>query len=539
MTELTVRAILDLEILSGAQLLIGGDESLGRPVSGITVMEAPDIEQWLKGGELVLTSLYSVATDVARQRQLVRALASKGAAALIVKLHRFVDDLAPEVTAEAQAVQLPIVQISPELRFVDILSAVMSELLDHQYRLSSYYRQCHEIFTQLSLDNAGVSVIAKALQGMIGAPVLVVDSWQVPLAQADDEQNLVWDIEQGCLIDDHTHDPVPQQQHSLRLMGQNRAALVVAETAKRLTDLDRVAVESAATVISLQLLKELAVQEAEQRFEADLLDEIIRGHATADHVLLKKVSQSGLSPAGDCYVIAIRLAAWEHYLQQDGQDDQSDHLTQYLSRLQRLLHAVLTRSNKSALSRVGPDQIVILWQGRLEERVELRRIKSFLQQLQTALRRELPEIKAAAGVSELVHGLHEVGRALKEALSALSIAEMLHGSEGVAVMGELGIYRLLCSLGDLEQLRQYIPGSLRRLLDYDHHHHTSLTETLEVFLKHQGNGRAAAQAMFIHYKTLLYRLRRIREITKIDLDRHDESLELQVGLAIWRLLAQQ
>ncbi len=69
---------------------------------------------------------------------------------------------------------------------------------------------------------------------------------------------------------------------------------------------------------------------------------------------------------------------------------------------------------------------------------------------------------------------------------------------------------------------------------YDSAHETSLLETLSVYLSYCLNATATAQALFIHRSTLLYRLERIVELTKIDLDDPDERLLLELS---FRLLA--
>ncbi|XOS93399.1 PucR family transcriptional regulator ligand-binding domain-containing protein [Brevibacillus laterosporus] len=54
-------------------------------------MEAPDIADWLKGGEMLLTSLYPIRNYTEEeQREFVSRLADKGVSALMIKNHRFV-----------------------------------------------------------------------------------------------------------------------------------------------------------------------------------------------------------------------------------------------------------------------------------------------------------------------------------------------------------------------------------------------------------------------------------------------------------------
>ena len=54
--EFRVKDILKLSPLKNA-IVLSGEQYLHKVVKGSTIMEAPDITDWLKGGELILTSL--------------------------------------------------------------------------------------------------------------------------------------------------------------------------------------------------------------------------------------------------------------------------------------------------------------------------------------------------------------------------------------------------------------------------------------------------------------------------------------------------
>ncbi len=74
--------------------------------------------------------------------------------------------------------------------------------------------------------------------------------------------------------------------------------------------------------------------------------------------------------------------------------------------------------------------------------------------------------------------------------------------------------------------------ALDTLKHYDNTHDTNLLNTLFAYLKYALNATATAQALFIHRSTLLYRLERIEELTKIDLDDPDERLLLELSFKL-------
>jgi len=71
---------------------------------------------------------------------------------------------------------------------------------------------------------------------------------------------------------------------------------------------------------------------------------------------------------------------------------------------------------------------------------------------------------------------------------------------------------------------------LQRLLEYDAANKAQLVPTLRCVLDEQGNLRRAAGRLFVHYKTVQYRMARIRELTGWDLSRPELRLAIEVQL---------
>jgi purine catabolism regulator len=56
---ITLRELLDLPVLKDAKV-ISGEKGLDRVVRYIDIMEVPDVTGWLREGELLLTTAYSI-----------------------------------------------------------------------------------------------------------------------------------------------------------------------------------------------------------------------------------------------------------------------------------------------------------------------------------------------------------------------------------------------------------------------------------------------------------------------------------------------
>ncbi|HHT44100.1 MAG TPA: hypothetical protein GXZ89_01150 [Fastidiosipila sp.] len=83
-----------------------------------------------------------------------------------------------------------------------------------------------------------------------------------------------------------------------------------------------------------------------------------------------------------------------------------------------------------------------------------------------------------------------------------------------------------------EELEQYFTETLRPLLDYDKKKSTDLVRTLESYFKNNSNINKTSEELFTHYNTILYRLERIQEITKLDLNDANDRLNLELAMRL-------
>jgi DNA-binding PucR family transcriptional regulator len=144
--------------------------------------------------------------------------------------------------------------------------------------------------------------------------------------------------------------------------------------------------------------------------------------------------------------------------------------------------------------------------------------------LREELTRRLRGYNGSVGVGGVFTAPSEASRSYDEAERALRIRQgsassagvSVHDEPGVSVHDELGIYRLLAA-GDQGETEQFVREWLGGLLDYDAAHRTGLVATLWQYYECGGNYDQTAEALIICRSTVRYRLRRIRQLTGLDL----------------------
>jgi DNA-binding PucR family transcriptional regulator len=91
---------------------------------------------------------------------------------------------------------------------------------------------------------------------------------------------------------------------------------------------------------------------------------------------------------------------------------------------------------------------------------------------------------------------------------------------------------LLASLGPQDRLRDFCESHLGALREYDRAHGAQLVETLDAYFAAGRSLAGTAQLLGTHRNTVLYRIRRIEEVARLDLRNPQVELALQLALRI-------
>jgi DNA-binding PucR family transcriptional regulator len=101
----------------------------------------------------------------------------------------------------------------------------------------------------------------------------------------------------------------------------------------------------------------------------------------------------------------------------------------------------------------------------------------------------------------------------------------------VARLADVHAEALLMELRDLAAAHGDRPtGPVARLSAYDAEHGTNLVQTLRAWLDAFGDVAAASAAMFVHANTFRYRLRRLAEVSGIDLNDPEQRFAAMLQL---------
>lgn len=553
---LTVTQTLALPALAGARI-VAGHAGHGRVVERVNVMEVPDILPWVKPKELLLTTGYPLRHSPSPLTDLIADLDRAGLSAIAIKPHRYLGDLPPELLAAADVLGFPVIELPEGVAFDDILTDVLSDILDRQSAVLARADHVHRTLAQIALEGGGLAELTAELANILGGPVLVTTPDGRVLAESGAEavrhlpcfdstpgreadpadHRLRTEAEQSGLTSHHG------TQHALVpiLAGRVDHGRLVAFAGRRAFDAsDVAALERAATVAALAVVKQLAVAAVEDKYRADFLRDLLTGR-------LEDPQSAAAHAATLGWDIDRSRAANSSGNGNAGTADPR-HLVVLVAELDPG-QSVLPASQHAL--RPARERFAAAWQTVVAARDRTNPVAGFNQEVVVVLktggdpdhlvRSLIAEVSGtggggrrtfSTGVSRRVATVTDLPAAYEEARRAVRMGRRLNGPGSVAHFDALGVYRLLSLVPDPDELRDFARQTLKGLAADGDPDAEDLRTTLEVLLDTNLNVAEAARRLHFHYNTLRYRIGKIERLVGPFMERPDLRLDLSVALRI-------
>jgi len=152
---LPVADVLGLPPLSQARL-VAGHAGLDRVIRSVNIMEVPDILDWVKPDELLLTTAYPLREDPAALEELVPHLVAQGLAGMAIKPTRYIGSIPAAMIEDADRLGFPLIELPPPASFNEIIGAVLGVILDVQSVRLQRAAEIHDRFTKIVLGGGGL-----------------------------------------------------------------------------------------------------------------------------------------------------------------------------------------------------------------------------------------------------------------------------------------------------------------------------------------------------------------------------------------------
>lgn len=535
-----LKDIIDMPCFDRAKLVAG---TVGRDVEveGITIIEAPDIVNWIKGGEVLLTSFYSIDKDIDIQKKLVSKIAKKGSAALIIKTSRFLREIPKEIINLGNEIDFPIIEIPGELKYIDIMYPVMGEIFNDQVNRLNFFKECHEKFTELSLESKGITSIAQTLEDLVKNPVIIFNNDLEPIAFNNEKYKKLEDVKKTSdkyilKLPLEGNEIYTMVLHEIKVFNDTKGYIGIVEEKDRIREMDFIALRSAATTFRLQMLKDIAVAEVELKHKGDLFDELIQGKFDSVQNILDRGNLLGWNLKKSFTVVIINMNKYDNYIRK--QKKLTEELYSLGEKIKKIIKRVLCYYVTDYISVNKGGSIIILWPiNKMDDiKATYKNIKKFGNKLIKDIIKEIYDISISIGIGGVAESLEDIRKSYSEAKDAVNYGYRIFGNNAITIYDDLGVYRLLCEYDNREELKKFLHPALVKLQEYDREKNNELIDTLEMYMECNLNALKTSEKLFVHYKTVLYRLNKIKELTNLEIDDRNRMLEVEIGLKIMHII---
>ena len=545
----TVRKLLESEQFPKMKLLCG-EKGLDLEVKGIRIIEIEDMERYLTGGEILITSFQVYLSCNDREvEQHFEDLVKSDISGFIVKKRKEYDPTGRRLSLlekHCKKYEIPLVEIPGDFYYWGIIRYVIMQVFDKATARLKYFKITHDNFNAFILNNNGscntASNIIKFLSVMIENPVvLYYGNLNCMVSTNSDNSKLILSDE----IQPYKPNIITKFQYMKQMKGscvqyvvkfailsEVEIYITITEENRELTELDYMAIENAIINLQYGFLSEFAQDEVKKKYQRDIVHNILNGLLSSKE-MTEAASQLGMKESDTYRVVDFHTI--KKNVQRKYTKEQLQEVGVIVGELMYLLPDAIIYRNM--------DQIVMIQQvdsnqTELEYQKEMEEVEDVIQRSILYRKKDTDfQIgigKSVEGYQRLKESYHEASRAIKY----IDIIRLVTGDKNKSVVhySNLGFFQIFGEIDDVTELERYIPETLKKLYLYDDEHKGELITTLQMYLRNNQSIKKTAGAMFVHYRTISYRIEKIKQISGINFDNANEVLAVSNGLIIYKML---
>jgi DNA-binding PucR family transcriptional regulator len=418
---------------------------------------------------------------------------------------------------------------------------------------SEAYRQLAEVYnhlTGLALQGEDVATVTQILAERVGQSVAVLDGSLEPLAVS---------------VPPDVPAPIPagwpgadQRLVRMRLaLGQTRRAvrlpgggpdlpavvagpIIVAgeivayvvtfqSPVNAAADFDLLVTEHACTVFAVVMSRERALADVAGQVREDLVEALLAGRIRTAEDRQRWALQLGYKQDRPHRCLVIAVDGLELVTQEPAGAGPST------AALRRAVHRatgqVVSVRAPSAVVAARRDEVVVLAESEGSGPPVLG-ARSLAEILARDFSSRFAQLTITIGVGGTCSHVDEVLESYEQARRAVRAARRLGRAGQAVAFQDLGLFRLLLQVPNLDELDAFAREVFGDLLDYEARRRAGLLHTLSTYFRHNGSLQRAGEELHVHPNTVSYRLGRVQELSGLMLNRHHDRLLAEVALAI-------
>ncbi len=524
--------------------LLSGEAHLDNVIERVSILEAPCNPEWDYRNCLFITAFYAHKGNLAGQLETIEMLARHGCAVLVFQLG-VLDHLPDEVIHCAEELSLPVVEIPEVVTYPEVITPLVGAILEEKTYLLQRSEEIHRRLTDLSLSGGGLAAIAVELNDLLGLPVAITDAWGSLVAASPEHEAgnpLLSTLNKSVMRSDQGDgQPVFHPETGAWTMGffsgqqhPSDGMILVRDTERKIDPLGLLAIEQASIIAALEMVKQRAVLETEQRLQRDFFKNLLGGQFLSPEDILSRARTLGWDLADKRVVALVSIG---EVLKSPSQRARSQAPGGKITaeRVAACLSATVKETSPQAILVEQSDHLIFLFPCEKDQPVSQVR-----HAMQVSAETILARMKVQGFIATISFGgfytnVSDLKNSYSEAQMAQRISKSLAQQGSITWFDDVALYVLLERIAHQPETERWFESTLGKLAEYDRINHTDLVYTLEAYFDANQTLQQAAFNLFVHPKTLRYRLHRIEEILGTNPFSKDQQLNYYLATKLARL----
>jgi|GEM_PF-1314505 len=560
LTALTLEKLL-AEARNDQIKCVAGFKGLSRLVLDTNIIDSPEILAWLKGGELVMTTGYVLSNNRPMIRTIVRDLVNKDCAGLAFKTKRYFDEIPQIILDQGNELDFPILELSYDMRMSDLARFVYSNIFRNELSTQEQTYRLYNHVTKALISDKDISLSLYEISKHIQNPLFLVDSG-MNLVAYELPENIPGELldyvrlELGApLLAEKALKDTLSLYHMSRFRGhtlllgppgrkinlpvfalemndENLGFLCLLETNATIHIDHFRLIEGIIPVLCIHILKNTFSRAPSVGDKNGFVKKVLLNPQVTENIVKQYSHAFGFQHKLKRVCLVIQIADFlslpysrrnvllnstvEQIDQILSGQGQPFYATQYEDKFIYFLFSSLSTGDDQALD------TALDMAGEMEATLQNNPYED--------------EVTFHIGVSDCSIAWEGIPKTYARAVNAIELGKKICPDRVVHSYAGNLTYHILNDCLSPAQLTDLYTCTVAALDVYDSANNASLMMTLEAYCEQNYNRSKTAAALYIHRNTLFYRLDKIAEILRLDLNDAENLHNLLLGIRAKKLL---
>lgn len=502
--------------LFGSEPVISGANGLHRRITNINVMEVPDVFNWVRHGDLLLTTAYSIKDNPNAQNELIPKLSENGIAAIGIKTKRYLPQVPKEMIDLSNEYGLPILELAYQIGYSQTISDVLEEVHQNNSRWLVEQHTKIQLLTSTLIMGENNKTFLETFIKCTGlqAALLTYESELLPQGaalttdwpEADRLQPAFLNSQASALSCFWLDEDTSKLFMPIEKNNETMAYFVCSGCNKEDWEPLQLLLQHTVNLLTLHLSKQHSLSSLEDNRKDLFLKTWILGEITDPQMIALQAASSGLQLEPE-YSLCL-----------------TSTLSPYSPRelMRAKSYCIMQRI---IMLNMGNEWVLLIPKHLLSD-------QSLCSKLHTELSHCLKMPGLRIGISS-IKSIPHIHEGYKEAASALELWLLIQSKETICYYDRLGMFPIFHVLSDQESIKKQLFQYIHPLQKHDIQNNSKLVDTLIAYLQCGGNIKETAKALFCHYNSIVYRLDRIQSLLQVDIKDPDICFQLHLAVKVF------